>query len=139
MTPLLLELRARGHDVHLRTAASRVELMRDLGFHTDAIDPASPAVIHPDWEASNLKQALEVAISTFCERGAIDGPDFHKALDEVARVSRRHQRLGRPQRRGGVGRSVDSVQPLHAADQLRGHAAVRSRAAAQERTSRTPS
>ncbi len=84
MTPLLLELRARGHDVHLRTAASRVELMRDLGFHTDAIDPAIPAVIHPDWEASNPKQALEVAISTFCERGAIDGPDFQKALAEVA-------------------------------------------------------
>jgi hypothetical protein len=84
MTPLLLELQARGHDVHLRTAASRVELMRALGFHTDAIDPAIPAVIHPDWEASNLKQALEVAISTFCQRGAIDGPDFHTALDEVA-------------------------------------------------------
>ena len=83
MTPLLLELQARGHDVHLRTIASRVDLMRDLGFHTDAVDPAIPAVIHPDWEASNPKQALEVAISTFCERGAIDGPDFQKALDEV--------------------------------------------------------
>ena len=83
MTPLLLELQARGHDVHVRTVASRVDLMRDLGFPADAIDPAISAVIHPDWEASNPKQALEVAISTFCERGAIDGPDFKKALDDL--------------------------------------------------------
>jgi len=84
MTPLLLELQARGHDVHLRTIASRVDLMRDLGLRTEAVDPAIHEVIHPDWEASNPKQALEVAISTFCERGAIDGPDFQKALDEVS-------------------------------------------------------
>ncbi len=83
MTPLLLELQARGHDIHLRTMESRVDLMRDLGFHTEAVDPAIHAVTHPDWEASNPKEALEVAISTFCERGAIDGPDFQKALDEV--------------------------------------------------------
>ena len=31
MTPLLLELQARGHDIHLRTIESRVDLMRDLG------------------------------------------------------------------------------------------------------------
>ena len=84
MTPLLLELQARGHDVHLRTIAPRVDLMRDLGLRTEAVDPAIHEVIHPDWEASNPKQALEVAISTFCERGAFDGPDFQKALDEVS-------------------------------------------------------
>ena len=83
MTPLLLELQARGHDIHLRTIESRVDLMRDLGFHTEAVDAAIPAVTHPDWEASNPKQALEVAISTFCERGAFDGPDFQRALAEV--------------------------------------------------------
>ena len=121
MTPLLLELRARGHDVHLRTAASRVELMRDLGSHTDAIDPAIPAMIHPDWEASNPKQALEVAISTILRARR----DRRSRLPEGPRRgrpghgSRRHQCLGRPQRGRGVGRSVDRVQPLHAADQLR--------------------
>jgi MGT family glycosyltransferase len=84
MTPLLQELQARGHDVHLRTIASRVDLMRDLGLPTEQIDPAIHRVTHPDWEASNPKQALEVAIATFCDRGAIDGPDFQKALDEVS-------------------------------------------------------
>ncbi len=141
MTPLLLELQARGHDVHVRTVASRVDLMRDLGFHTDAIDPAIPAVIHPDWEASNPKQALEVAISTFCERGAIDGPDFQKALDEVVpdTVLVDINAWGALNAARGVGRSVDRVQPLHAADQLRRHAAVRSRAAAQGRSARDAS
>ena len=84
MTPLLLELRARGHDVHLRTAASRVELMRDLGSHTDAIDPAIPAMIHPDWEASNPKQALEVAISTILRARRDRRSRLPEALDEVA-------------------------------------------------------
>ncbi len=84
MTPLLLELQARGHDVHLRTIGSRVDLMRSLGLPTEPVDPAILGVTHPDWEASNPKQALEVAISTFCERGAIDGPDFEQAIADVA-------------------------------------------------------
>ncbi len=84
MTPLLLELQARGHDVHLRTLGSRVDLMRDLGLHAEAIDAAVEDVVHPDWEASNAKQGLEAAIATFSERAAIDGPDFQRALDEVA-------------------------------------------------------
>jgi MGT family glycosyltransferase len=84
MTPLLLELQARGHHVHLRTLGSQVELMRGLGLRAEAVDPAVHDVVHPDWEASNPKQALELAIATFSERAATDGPDFQRALDTVA-------------------------------------------------------
>ena len=55
MTPLLLELQARGHDIHLRTIEPRVELMRGLGFHTEAVDSAIPGVIHPDWKARSTR------------------------------------------------------------------------------------
>jgi MGT family glycosyltransferase len=83
MTPLLLELQQRGHDVHLRTIGSQVELMRSLGFHAEPVDPAILAVTHPDWEAGNPREALEVAIRTFCGRGEIDGPDLQRAVDAV--------------------------------------------------------
>lgn len=83
MTPLLLELQSRGHEVHLRTLESRVELMRGLGFHAEPIDPRVPEIVHPDWEAANARQALEVAIRTFCDRGALDGPDLQHAVDQV--------------------------------------------------------
>jgi MGT family glycosyltransferase len=83
ITPLLLELQRRGHDVHLRTLGSRVDLMRSIGFRTEPVDPAILDITHPDWEASNPKQALEVAIRTFCSRGELDGPDLERAVAEV--------------------------------------------------------
>ncbi|MGA9674372.1 MAG: glycosyltransferase, partial [Mycobacterium sp.] len=36
---LLLELSARGHEIHLRTLSTGVEMGRKLGFTTDIIDP----------------------------------------------------------------------------------------------------
>jgi MGT family glycosyltransferase len=83
MTPLLLELQSRGHEIHLRTLPTRVDLMRSLGFHTESIDPRIPEIVHPDWEARNARQALEVTVRTFCERAALDGPDLQRAVDEV--------------------------------------------------------
>jgi UDP:flavonoid glycosyltransferase YjiC (YdhE family) len=38
---LLLELSARGHEIHLRTLSTGVEMGRTLGFTTDIIDPES--------------------------------------------------------------------------------------------------
>lgn len=83
MTPLLLELQSRGHEIHLRTLESRVELMRSLGFHAEPIDARIPEIVHPDWEATNARQALEVAIRTFCDRGEVDGADLRRAVDHV--------------------------------------------------------
>jgi len=139
MTPLLLALQARGHDVHLRTIASRVDLMRDLGLRTEAVDPAIHEVIHPDWEASNPKQALEVAISTFCERGAIDGPDFQKALDEVSPTP--CSWTSTPGAPSTSPRPGAAPGPCSAPTHRRSappEAAVRTRSAAQGRPARTP-
>lgn len=83
MTPLLLELQSRGHEIHLRTLDSRVELMRSLGFHAEPIDPRIPEIAHPDWEVTNARRALESAIRTFCDRGELDAPDLQRAVDEV--------------------------------------------------------
>ena len=41
LTPLLLELRHRGHDVPVRTLGSHVGLMQDLGFTAERSTRAS--------------------------------------------------------------------------------------------------
>lgn len=84
LTPLLLELRARGHQVHLRTLPSYVETMRSQGLHAAGIDPAITEVIHPDWEAKSPVGALKMAVRTFTERGRLDAPDLQRAIDEVS-------------------------------------------------------
>lgn len=83
MTPLLLELAARGHDVHVRTLGRQVDHLRGLGLHAEPIDPRIQAIEHPDWEAANPKEALLVAVRTFCDRAALDGPDLEAALAQV--------------------------------------------------------
>jgi MGT family glycosyltransferase len=83
MTPLLLELRERGHRVHVRTIGAQVDLMTSLGLEASAIDERIAGVIHPDWEASNPKEALLVAVRTFAERGRYDGPDLDAAIAAV--------------------------------------------------------
>ena len=83
MTPLLLELAARGHDVHVRTVAGQVDHLRGLGLRAEPIDPRIAEIEHPDWEAANPKEALLVAVRTFCDRAAFDGPDLQAALEVV--------------------------------------------------------
>jgi MGT family glycosyltransferase len=83
MTPLLLELHRRGHDVHVRTIGSHVERMRAHGLSAEAADPAIGQISHPDWEARNPVQALKLSVRTFTERARLDGPDFQRALEAV--------------------------------------------------------
>ncbi|KGN30548.1 glycosyl transferase [Knoellia sinensis KCTC 19936] len=84
MTPLLLELHARGHRVHLRTLGSQVGAMRALGLEASALDPRALEIVHPDWEAKDPVGALKLAVRTFTQRADVDAPDFQSALDEVA-------------------------------------------------------
>lgn len=83
MTPLLLELRSRGHRVHVRTLAGQVERMESLGLEASAMDPRIEAIEHVDWKAGNARAALAGAVATFVARGEYDGPDLERAIDEV--------------------------------------------------------
>ena len=83
MTPLLLELAARGHDVHVRTLGSQVGLLAGLGLHAAPIDPAVADVVHDDWEVVSPKDALVHAVGVFSERARIDGPDLAAAIEAV--------------------------------------------------------
>ena len=80
---LLSELSDRGHNIHLRTLSTGVEMGRRLGFTTEAIDPRIEAIVHDDWKASNPRAALKRAVDVFCRRAAYEVADFTDALARV--------------------------------------------------------
>jgi MGT family glycosyltransferase len=83
LVPLLLELRARGHEVHVRTLTTQVDLIRSQGLYAEAIDPRIGTVAVEDAEARNPKEGLELAVRTFSARAQYDGPDLHQALSQL--------------------------------------------------------
>ena len=80
LTPILAELRRRGHDVSVRTLAAEVERMRGLGFEAAPIDPAVESIQHDDFVARTPRGALLRSIATFGARGEHDGPDLRDAI-----------------------------------------------------------
>ncbi|MEO7399064.1 MAG: glycosyltransferase, partial [Ilumatobacteraceae bacterium] len=80
LTPILVELRRRGHDIALRTLESQVPLMRGLGFDAAPIDERIEAVDHDDWKGSNPRAALKLAVATFVARAEHDAPDLRQAI-----------------------------------------------------------
>lgn len=82
LTPILLELRRRGHEIALRTLASQVEQMRSLGFDAAPISEHIEAIEFDDWRARSPRRALEQSVRTFCARAEHDAPDLSQAIAE---------------------------------------------------------
>jgi MGT family glycosyltransferase len=82
LVPTLLELKGRGHDVAVRTLASEVEGMRELGFDAAPIDPAVEARQIDDWRAKTPIGALKLSLAGFFDRARHDGPDLRRAIEE---------------------------------------------------------
>ena len=83
LTPILLELRDRGHDVSVRTLASEVPMVRGLGLDAAPIAPQIEAIVHDDWRARTPQQGLSRSVRTFADRAPHDASDLRRALDEV--------------------------------------------------------
>nr|MDQ6811391.1 glycosyltransferase [Actinomycetota bacterium] len=83
IVPSLLELRDRGHEVHVRTLASEVAVLEGLGLHAEAIDAEIERVALADFEGSTPQEALAKALSTFARRAAHEVPDLRRAIAEV--------------------------------------------------------
>src|SRR5215210_6954177 len=81
IVPSLEELRRRGHEVVVRTFASEVEPLRNLGFEAEAIDPAIERKEHADWRARTPIGALRDNLRVFLERARHDGPDLRRAIE----------------------------------------------------------
>jgi MGT family glycosyltransferase len=83
MAPLLLELRRRGHEVHVRTLADHVGLMRGLGLAAEPVDARVEAICHHDFTARNTLEALSASVDVFVRRAAVDGGDLATATASV--------------------------------------------------------
>jgi MGT family glycosyltransferase len=80
LTPILDELRRRGHQVALRTLSSQVDTMRARGFDANPVDPRVEAIPHDDWKGSNQRDALNRAVRVFGARAAIEADDVRRAI-----------------------------------------------------------
>jgi UDP:flavonoid glycosyltransferase YjiC (YdhE family) len=79
-----LELRRRGHDVHVRTLADEVERVEALGLEAGAIDPAIEARTLDDWRARNPLKALDLTMKTFADRADREVDDLKRAVAETS-------------------------------------------------------
>ncbi|GAC1540693.1 MAG: hypothetical protein NVS3B12_27790 [Acidimicrobiales bacterium] len=84
MTPLLLELAARGHEVHVRTLGDQVSLMRGLGLKGEPIDARIGAIEHRDFGTKNTLEALSASVDVFVRRAALDADDLVAAIASTA-------------------------------------------------------
>ena len=80
LTPILLELHRRGHEVVVRTLASEVGRMRELGFAAEAISNRVEAIEHDDWQAGNPRAGLGRSVATFVARSEFEAPDLRDAI-----------------------------------------------------------
>ncbi len=82
LTPVLGELKTRGHRVRVWTLASELDRLRGLGLEAEAIDPAIEALPINDWEAKSEKAAIENTFSRFLARAPHEIDDVRRALED---------------------------------------------------------
>src|SRR4051812_44938408 len=80
---MLLELHRRGHEVHVCTRSSEVELLSTLGLHTRPVDRRIEEIEHDDWQGKNPIDALERLQRTFIALAEFEIPDLRAAIDDV--------------------------------------------------------
>ena len=83
IVPTLLELRDRGHDVHVRTLASECAALDALGLHAAPIAAAIEDTPLADFEGTSMGEALAKAFGTFTERAGHEVPDLRGAIADT--------------------------------------------------------
>src|SRR5437764_15288943 len=82
-TGMLLELRDRGHEVHVRTRSSQVENLAALGLHAAPVDPRLEEVELEDWRERSQIEAMKRIVEFYDRTAELDLPDMKRALEEV--------------------------------------------------------
>jgi hypothetical protein len=83
IVPGLLELQARGHQVHIRTAPSLVETLREAGLDASPVAPDVLTVPVTDYRATTDAERLAAGQVDLMERGRYDGPDLAAAIEDL--------------------------------------------------------
>ncbi len=84
VVPILLELRERGHEIHVMTLASEVPALRALGVDAQAIAPEVEARELDDWQGRGTHQRLVRSVQTFAARAPHDASDLRAAIQAQA-------------------------------------------------------
>jgi MGT family glycosyltransferase len=79
----LVELRRRGHEVHVRTLASEIQVLRELGLHAEPISPEIEKVTLDTWKATSPQEGVAEALKTFANRSIHEVPDIQAAVADV--------------------------------------------------------
>ena len=82
LVPTLLELRSRGHQVSVRTLASEVDLLAQVGLAASPISPQVEAREMDDWRGGNQLAQLQRALTAFVDRAYHEVPDLEQAIKE---------------------------------------------------------
>jgi len=80
----LLELAARGAEVHVRTLASEVPAVRNAGLECEPIDPRIEAIEMDDHAAKSQVAAGERAFEVWARRAKVEVGDFEAAIAAVS-------------------------------------------------------
>jgi MGT family glycosyltransferase len=82
LTPVLDELRSRGHTVAVRTLPSEVEMLRERGLDAHEIDPWLASSELGDYKAKTPIGAERASTRSFAERAAHEVPDLRRAIED---------------------------------------------------------
>ena len=80
---MLLELRRRGHEIHVRTQAPDVERLGALGFDVAAIDPRIEEIEFDDWRARTQVNAMRRIVTLYAQYAELEIPDVRRAIEDV--------------------------------------------------------
>jgi UDP:flavonoid glycosyltransferase YjiC (YdhE family) len=83
IVPTLLELRRRGHDVHVATLASEVEAVEAAGLHGQPIAAAIEQRPLDDWDAPTMEEGIGKVLATFADRATAEIPDLLRLIEDV--------------------------------------------------------
>jgi MGT family glycosyltransferase len=83
MAATLLELHARGHEVHVRTLSSEVPVLRRAGLYAEPVDPSIEHTPLDTWRAASPQEGLALALATFSRRAVHEVPDMLAAVAAV--------------------------------------------------------
>src|SRR3954464_9695171 len=71
---MLLELAARGHEIHVRVRSQDVERFNALGLHARPIDPRIESIQCEDWRAKTQSGAIKRMVDFFCRLWRVRDP-----------------------------------------------------------------
>jgi MGT family glycosyltransferase len=83
ITPTLLELAGRGHDVHLRTLSSEVSAFTASGVHAAEIDPDIEAIELNDWQSAQPSEGITQIFGALGERTGYEIADLRRAIADL--------------------------------------------------------